>query len=47
MARIVLLLKAAAGLFAFALYVWYAAVRRTPEVKRRKRERRRRALSNS
>ena len=28
--------RVAAGLTAFLLYVWYAAVRLTPEVKRRK-----------
>jgi hypothetical protein len=28
--------RAVAALTAFALYVWYAAVRSTPEVKRRK-----------
>jgi len=36
------LLKAVAALFAFVLYVWYAAVRATPAIKRRKAERRRR-----
>ena len=36
------LLKAVAALFAFLLYVWYAAVRAVPDVKRRKAERRRR-----
>jgi hypothetical protein len=35
------LLKAVAAAFAFFLYVWYAAVRATPEVKRRKAARRR------
>jgi len=33
-------LKAAVAAFAFLLYVWYAAVRATPEVKRRKAARR-------
>jgi hypothetical protein len=33
--------KAVAAAFAFLLYVWYAAVRATPEVKRRKAARRR------
>ena len=35
------LLKAVAAVFAFFLYVWYAAVRAAPEVKRRKAARRR------
>jgi hypothetical protein len=35
------LLKAVAAAFAFLLYVWYAAVRATPGVKRRKSARRR------
>jgi hypothetical protein len=35
------LLKAVVAAFAFFLYVWYAAVRATPEVKRRKAARRR------
>jgi len=35
-------LKTAAAVTAFLLYVWYAAVRLTPGVKRRKAERRRR-----
>ena len=30
------ILRAIAALTAFGLYVWYAAVRLTPEVKRRK-----------
>ena len=34
------LLKAVAAAFAYFLYVWYAAVRATPGVKRRKAERR-------
>jgi hypothetical protein len=34
------LLEAVAAAFAFLLYVWYAAVRATPGVKRRKAERR-------
>jgi hypothetical protein len=34
------LLKAVAAAFAFFLYVWYAAVRATPGVKRRKAVRR-------
>jgi hypothetical protein len=36
MDRIRRLLKAAGAAFAFLLYVWYAAVRHAPEVKRRK-----------
>jgi hypothetical protein len=32
--------KLVAATFAFILYVWYAAVRATPEVKRRKAARR-------
>jgi hypothetical protein len=35
--RLVKLVSAAIG---FALYVWYTAVRATPEIKRRKAERR-------
>ena len=35
------LLKLAAALIGSLLYVWYAAVRQTPAVKRRKAERRR------
>ena len=35
------LLEAVAAAFAFFLYVWYAAVRATPGVKRRKAARRR------
>jgi hypothetical protein len=34
--------KLALGLFATSLYVWFEAVRRTPEVKRLKAARRRR-----
>jgi hypothetical protein len=34
-------LKAVAAAFAFFLYVWYAAVRATPGVKRRKAAKRR------
>jgi hypothetical protein len=37
------LLKLAAALFAFATYVWIAAVRAVPRVKRRKARRRKRA----
>jgi len=40
MARIQRLLKLAGALLAFVLYVWYAAVRATPRVKRRKARRR-------
>ena len=40
MARIRLILRLVAGLFAFLLDVWFAAVRLLPEVKRRKRLRR-------
>ena len=39
-ARIKRLLKIAAAAFAFLLYVWFAAVRSLPVVKRRKRLRR-------
>jgi hypothetical protein len=39
-ARIRLILRVVAGLIAFLLYVWVAAVRLLPEVKRRKRRRR-------
>lgn len=40
------ILKLAAAAFAFLAYVWFAAVRHTPAVKRRKAARRaRRALS--
>ena len=39
-ARIRLILRLAAGLVAFLVYVWVAAVRRLPEVKRRKAARR-------
>jgi len=35
------ILKLGAALIGSLLYVWYAAVRRTPAVKRRKAERRR------
>jgi hypothetical protein len=40
MPRIRRLLKVAGVAFASLLYVWYAAVRSTPRVKRRKRMRR-------
>jgi hypothetical protein len=42
-------LKAAAAALAFALYVWFRAVRLTPSVKRRKaaRRARRRSLTGS
>jgi hypothetical protein len=36
-ARIRRILKLAAAAFGFVLYVWYAAVRLAPTVKRRKR----------
>jgi hypothetical protein len=36
MGRIRRLLKIAGASFAFLLYVWYAAVRHAPQVKRRK-----------
>jgi hypothetical protein len=36
MARIRRLAKLAAAAFGFLLYVWYAAVRHAPDVKRRK-----------
>ena len=36
MARIRLIARLAAGLLAFLTYVWFAAVRLLPEVKRRK-----------
>jgi hypothetical protein len=36
MARIRRLVKLAAAAFGFLLYVWYAAVRHAPQVKRRK-----------
>jgi hypothetical protein len=39
-ARIKRLLKVAAGVLAFLVYVWFAAVRSLPLVKRRKRARR-------
>ena len=38
--RIVLALKLVAGGFAYLLYVWFAAVRAAPAVKRRKAARR-------
>jgi len=38
-ARIKRLLKLAAGAVGFLLYVWFAAVRHAPSVKRRKRRR--------
>ena len=38
------ILKLAAGLLAFLTYVWFAAVRAVPGVKRRKAQRRRRAI---
>jgi len=44
-ARIKLALKAAVALFGFLLYVWFAAVRFVPRVKRRKSARRRKALT--
>jgi hypothetical protein len=34
------ILRLAAAAFAFVLYVWYAAVRNAPQVKRRKARRR-------
>jgi len=37
------ILKALGAAFAFLVYVWFAAVRLTPAVKRRKAARRRRA----
>jgi hypothetical protein len=40
-ARIKLILKAIAGAFAFAVYVWFAAVRAVPAVRARKAARRR------
>jgi hypothetical protein len=40
LARIVLILKLLAGAVAFLLYVWVAAVRALPRVKRRKAARR-------
>ena len=40
MARIRRLVKLAAAAFALLLYVWYAAVRHAPQVKRQKRTRR-------
>jgi hypothetical protein len=39
-ARIKRLLKIAAGVLAFLVYVWFAAVRNLPFVRRRKRARR-------
>jgi HAMP domain-containing protein len=41
MTRIRRALKLATAAFGVVLYVWYAAVRQTPQVKRRKRARRR------
>jgi hypothetical protein len=41
LARIRLILRVAAGLLAFLAYVWVAAVRLLPQVKRRKAIRRR------
>jgi hypothetical protein len=38
------ILKLAAGVLAFLTYVWFAAVRAVPGVKRRKARRRRRTL---
>jgi hypothetical protein len=40
MGRIRRLLKVVGAAFAFLLYVWYAAVRSAPRVKRRKNARR-------
>ena len=40
MAQIRRVLKGLAAAVAFVIYVWYAAVRYAPEVKRRKRARR-------
>jgi hypothetical protein len=40
LARIKLALQAVAGLFAFALYVWFAAVRALPRIHARKAARR-------
>jgi hypothetical protein len=40
MARITRALKLAAAALGFVLYVWYAAVRLAPSVKRRKRRKR-------
>lgn len=40
MARITRVLKLAAAALGFVLYVWYAAVRLAPTVKRRKRHKR-------
>jgi hypothetical protein len=40
-ARIRLFARLAAGILAFLTYVWFAAVRLLPEVKRRKAARRR------
>jgi hypothetical protein len=40
MARVRRLLRLAAATFGFLLYVWYAAVRHVPDVKRRKAARR-------
>jgi hypothetical protein len=41
-ARIKLVLKAAAAVFAALLYVWYAAVRQAPRARRRRRAKHRR-----
>jgi hypothetical protein len=40
MARVRMILKLAAAALAFLTYVWYAAVRHAPAVKRRKAARR-------
>ena len=42
MARVRLILKALGAALAFLVYVWFAAVRLTPAVRRRKAARRRR-----
>lgn len=47
MPRLMRLLKLGLGLLLAALVVWFEAVRRLPEVKRRKAERRRARLSKS
>ncbi len=41
MARVMLLVKVALGVFAALLLVWFEAVRHLPDVKRRKHARRR------
>ncbi|MGH3071700.1 MAG: hypothetical protein ACRDNB_05430 [Gaiellaceae bacterium] len=41
MALVRRILKLAAGVLAFATYVWFAAVRHAPAVKRRKAQKRR------